>query len=143
MCLLYGNCQWYNVKRVYTSSACVKIAHYLLTFLTSKSKMKVSFGKSAIFYQKISFLPKIFFWQVIIKISSPGPKSTFWCLQSETTYPKHLQTKGFVSKHHQTHSTQLFVKIKVSYFLQNFDFRKWRFYHTFPRENESWKSSKF
>ena len=67
-------------------------------------------------------------------------KNVFWGMQSEKTHLTCPQPKGFALKHHQHDSKQLFAKVKILHFFQNFDFGKCWFYLSFSAGNESWKS---
>ena len=71
-----------------------------------------------------------------------GLKNLFWGWQALQTHPKYPQTKGFALKHHQNHSRQLFWKVKILHFFQNFNFEKWEFSLSFSAGNERWKFQK-
>ena len=58
------------------------------------------------------------------------------------THPNYPRTKGFALKHHQNDFKQLFCKVKILHFFQNFNFQKWEFSFWFSTGNESWKFQK-
>ena len=62
------------------------------------------------------------------------PTTMLCASASPKTHPNYPQTKGFALKHHQNDFRQLFVKIKILHFFQNFNFGKWWFSISFSAE---------
>ena len=98
---------------------------------------------------KLNLAKKWHFWHGEMPFLTFAPKIRHRMLQnailsSETakTHPNYPQTKGFVLKHHQNDFKQLFWKVKILHFFQNFNFQKWEFSFWFSTGNESWKFQK-
>ena len=83
-----------------------------------------------------------FVYGFLPKYASRCQKNVFWGLQALKTHPNYPRTKGFVLKHHQNDSNQLFGKVKILHFFQNFKFEKWEISFSFSAGNESWKFQK-
>ena len=69
-------------------------------------------------------------------------KMQFWGWKQKEHIRNDLNLTGFALKHHQNDSKQLFWKVKILHFFQNFKFQKWEFSFSFSPGNGSWKSQK-
>ena len=66
----------------------------------------------------------------------------FWGFPVPKTLPNYPQTKGFALKHHQNDSRQLFWKVKILHFFQNFNLENEKFPSHFLQEMRAENSKK-